>query len=409
MRKPELLAPAGNLEKLKTAIDFGADAVYLGGSKLNLRAFADNFSNEELAEGIKYAHERGKAVHVTLNVFPHNEDLDGLEDYLKELYELGVDAVIVADPGIIMTAREVVPNLEIHLSTQANTVNYKTCEFWHKMGVKRVVLARELSLEEIKNVVSRLPETMDTEIFIHGSMCMAYSGRCLLSNYMVGRDANRGSCAQPCRYKYSLVEEKREGEYMPIMEDEHGTYIMNSKDLCMIEHIPELINTGAVSFKIEGRMKSVYYVAATVKAYRQAIDAYMASPENYKFNPQWLEDVSKPSHRQFYTGFYFNDGENKQIQSTSAYIRNYDVIGTVKAYDESTGVATIEHKNKIVEGDEVEVLRPVGDNFTVKLMDLHNERGEKIPSAPSAKMIYTAKVEKELKENDILIKVKGEN
>lgn len=409
MRAPELLAPAGNLEKLKAAINFGADAVYLGGSKLNLRAFADNFSNEELAEGIKYAHERGKKVHVTLNVFPHNDDLDGLEDYLKELYELGVDAIIVADPGIIMTAREVVPNLEIHLSTQANTVNYKTCEFWHKMGVKRVVLARELSLEEISKVHKKIPETMDMEIFIHGSMCMAYSGRCLLSNYLVGRDANRGSCAQPCRYKYSLVEEKREGEYMPIMEDEHGTYIMNSKDLCMIEHIPEIMQTGAVSFKIEGRMKSVYYVAATVKAYREAIDAYMASPENYKFDSRWLEEVSKPSHRQFYTGFYFDNEENKQIQSSSSYIRNYDVIGVVKSYDKETGIATIEHKNKAVEGDVVEVLRPVGPNAIITLNDLHNEKGEKIDSAPSSKMIYTAKVEEELEENDILIKAKGEN
>ena len=409
MRAPELLAPAGNLEKLKAAINFGADAVYLGGSKLNLRAFADNFSNEELAEGIKYAHERGKKVHVTLNVFPHNDDLDGLEDYLTELYELGVDAIIVADPGIIMTAREVVPNLEIHLSTQANTVNYKTCEFWHKMGVKRVVLARELSLEEISKVHKKIPETMDMEIFIHGSMCMAYSGRCLLSNYLVGRDANRGSCAQPCRYKYSLVEEKREGEYMPIMEDEHGTYIMNSKDLCMIEHIPEIMQTGAVSFKIEGRMKSVYYVAATVKAYREAIDAYMASPENYKFDSRWLEEVSKPSHRQFYTGFYFDNEENKQIQSSSSYIRNYDVIGVVKSYDKESGIATIEHKNKAVEGDVVEVLRPVGPNAIITLNDLHNEKGEKIDSAPSSKMIYTAKVEEELEENDILIKAKGEN
>lgn len=407
MRKPELLAPAGNLEKLKAAINFGADAVYLGGSKLNLRAFADNFSNEELAEGIKFAHDRDKKVYVTLNVFPHNEDLDGLEDYLKELYEAGVDAIIVADPGIIMIAKETVPNLEIHLSTQANTVNYKTCEFWHKMGVKRVVLARELSLEEVAKVQKKLPETMEIEVFIHGSMCMAYSGRCLLSNYLVGRDANRGSCAQPCRYKYNLVEEKREGEYMPIMEDERGTYIMNSKDLCMIEHIPEIIQTGALSLKIEGRMKSVYYVAATVKAYREAIDAYLADPENYEFNPRWLQDVSKPSHRQYFTGFYF-DEENRQIQSDSSYIRNYDVIGTVKAYDKETGIATIEHKNKIVEGDIVEVLRPTGLNTEVTLLDLHNEKGEKIPSAPSAKMIYTAKVEQELEENDILIKAKGE-
>ncbi len=407
MKRPELLAPAGNLEKLKAAINFGADAVYIGGSKLNLRAFADNFTNEQLIEGVEFAHSRGKKLYVTLNVFPHNEDLEGLEDYLIELDESGVDAIIVSDPGIIMIAKETVPNMEIHLSTQANTVNWKTCEFWHKMGVKRVVLARELSLEEITKVQNKIPETMDLEIFVHGSMCMAYSGRCVISNYMVGRDANRGSCAQPCRYKYSLVEEKREGEYYPVIEDDRGSYIMNSKDLCMIEYIPELMSTGALSFKIEGRMKSVYYVASVVKAYREAIDEYMKSPEDYKFNPKWLEDLNKPSHRQYYTGFYLNE-ENKQIQESSNYIRNYDVIGVVKSFDKETGVVTIEHKNKIVEGDRVEVLRPVGPNAEVTLNDLHDEKGNKIPTAPSAKMIYTAKVEAELEENDILIKAKEE-
>ncbi|MEG1255282.1 U32 family peptidase [Clostridium sp.] len=407
MKRPELLAPAGNLEKLKAAINFGADAVYLGGSKLNLRAFADNFSNEQLMEGIEFAHSRGKKVYVTLNVFPHNEDLEGIEDYFIELYESGVDAVIVSDPGIIMIAKETVPNLEIHLSTQANTVNWKTCEFWHKMGVKRVVLARELSLEEVTKVQEKIPKTMDLEIFVHGSMCMAYSGRCLISNYMVGRDSNRGSCAQPCRYKYHLVEEKREGEYYPITEDENGTYIMNSKDLCMIEHIPELMETGALSFKIEGRMKSTYYVASVVKAYREAIDEYMKSPENYKFNPKWLEDLNKPSHREYYTGFYLNE-ENKQVQKSSAYIRNYDIIGVVKYYDKSTKTVTIEHRNKVIEGACVEVLRPVGKNVEVILNDLHDEKGNKIDCAPSSKMIYTAKVDIDLEENDIIIKAKEE-
>ncbi len=407
MKRPELLAPAGNLEKLKAAINFGADAVYLGGSKLNLRAFADNFTNEQLVEGVEFAHSKGKKVYVTLNVFPHNEDLEGIEEYLVELYESGVDAIIVSDPGIIMIARETVPNMEIHLSTQANTVNWKTCEFWYKMGVKRVVLARELSLEEIAKVQKKIPEDMDLEIFVHGSMCMAYSGRCVISNYMVGRDSNRGSCAQPCRYKYHLVEEKREGEYYPVIEDDRGSYIMNSKDLCMIEHIPELMSTGALSFKIEGRMKSVYYVASVVKAYREAIDEYMKSPEDYKFNPRWLEDLNKPSHREYYTGFFFNE-ENKQIQESSAYIRSYDVVGVVKAYDKATGIATIEHKNKVVEGDKVEVMRPIGANVEITLDDLHDEKGNKIPTAPSSKMIYTAKVELDLEENDILIKAKEE-
>lgn len=405
MTKPELLAPAGNLEKLKAAINFGADAVYLGGSKLNLRAFADNFTNEELKEGIEFAHSRGKKVYVTLNVFPHNEDLEGLEEYLIDLYEIGADAIIVSDPGIIMTAKEVVPNLELHLSTQSNNVNWRSCTFWHKMGVKRIVLARELSLEEIKEIREKTPETLELEVFIHGSMCMSYSGRCLLSNYMTGRDANRGECAQPCRYRYHLVEEKREGEYYPIYEDEKGTYIMNSKDLCMIEYIPELMSTGVVSFKIEGRMKSSYYVATVCKAYREALNEYMKNPAEYKFNKKWLEDLDKPSHRKYYTGFYFNDPD-KQIYESSAYIRKYDIVGVVKNYDTATKTATIEQRNKVFDGDTVEVLRPVGDNLQVVLKDMKDSRGNKIESAPSAQMLFTVTVEEELQENDIVIKSK---
>jgi len=405
MTKPELLAPAGNLEKLKAAINFGADAVYLGGSKLNLRAFADNFTNEELKEGIEFAHSRGKKVYVTLNVFPHNEDLEGLEEYLIDLYEVGADAIIVSDPGIIMTAKEVVPNLELHLSTQSNNVNWRSCTFWHKMGVKRIVLARELSLEEIKEIREKTPETLELEVFVHGSMCMSYSGRCLLSNYMTGRDANRGECAQPCRYRYHLVEEKREGEYYPIYEDEKGTYIMNSKDLCMIEYIPELMSTGVVSFKIEGRMKSSYYVATVCKAYREALNEYMKNPGEYKFNKKWLEDLDKPSHRKYYTGFYFNDPD-KQIYESSAYIRKYDIVGVVKNYDTATKTATIEQRNKVFDGDTVEVLRPVGDNLQVVLKDMKDSRGNKIESAPSAQMLFDVTIEEELQENDIVIKSK---
>ncbi|MBP2020394.1 putative protease [Clostridium punense] len=405
MTKPELLAPAGNLEKLKAAINFGADAVYLGGSKLNLRAFADNFTNEELKEGIEFAHSRGKKVYVTLNVFPHNEDLEGLEEYLIDLYEIGADAIIVSDPGIIMTAKEVVPNLELHLSTQSNNVNWRSCTFWHKMGVKRIVLARELSLEEIKEIREKTPETLELEVFVHGSMCMSYSGRCLLSNYMTGRDANRGECAQPCRYRYHLVEEKREGEYYPIYEDEKGTYIMNSKDLCMIEYIPELMSTGVVSFKIEGRMKSSYYVATVCKAYREALNEYMKNPGEYKFNKKWLEDLDKPSHRKYYTGFYFNDPD-KQIYESSAYIRKYDIVGVVKNYDTATKTATIEQRNKVFDGDTVEVLRPVGDNLQVVLKDMKDSRGNKIESAPSAQMLFDVTIEEELQENDIVIKSK---
>ncbi|QAT40109.1 U32 family peptidase [Clostridium sp. JN-9] len=401
MNKPEILAPAGNLEKLKTAIDFGADAVYLGGNKLNLRAFADNFTDEELSEGVNYAHSRGKKVYVTINVFPHNEDLVGLEEYLKNLSALNVDAILVSDPGILMTAKEVVPEMELHLSTQANNVNWKSAQFWYKQGVKRIVLARELSLEEIKCIREKLPEDCEIEAFVHGSMCISYSGRCLLSNYMTGRDSNRGACAQPCRYKYYLMEEKRPGQYFPVVEDEKGTYIMNSKDLCMIEHIPELVKCGINSLKIEGRMKSAYYVASVVKAYRQALDSYFDNPEEYKFNEKWLTDLSKASHRQYHTGFYFGE-KNKQIYETSSYIRDYDIVGIVKSFD--NGVATIEQRNKIFEGDEVEVLRPQGDNFTVRLTNLKNKDHESIPSTPVAQMIYKADSEKTLLKNDLLIK-----
>ena len=401
MNKPEILAPAGNLEKLKTAIDFGADAVYLGGNKLNLRAFADNFTDEELSEGVNYAHSRGKKIYVTINVFPHNEDLVGLEEYLKNLSALNVDAILVSDPGILMTAKEVVPEMELHLSTQANNVNWKSAQFWYKQGVKRIVLARELSLEEIKCIREKLPEDCEIEAFVHGSMCISYSGRCLLSNYMTGRDSNRGACAQPCRYKYYLMEEKRPGQYFPVVEDEKGTYIMNSKDLCMIEHIPELVQCGINSLKIEGRMKSAYYVASVVKAYRQALDSYFDNPEEYKFNEKWLTDLSKASHRQYHTGFYFGE-KNKQIYETSSYIRDYDIVGIVKSFD--NGVATIEQRNKIFEGDEVEVLRPQGDNFTVRLTNLKNKDHESIPSTPVAQMIYKADSEKTLLKNDLLIK-----
>lgn len=403
MIKPEILAPAGNLEKLVTAIDFGADAVYLGGSKLNLRALSDNFDVEDLKKGIKYAHDRGRKVYVTINVFAHNEDLIGLEDYLKELYEIGVDAIIVSDPGIIMTAREVAPNLEIHLSTQANNVNYKSAEFWHKNGVERIVLARELSLDEIKELRSKLSQSCKLEAFVHGSMCMAYSGRCLLSNYMTGRDSNRGVCSQPCRYKYNIVEEKRPGEYFPVHEDERGTYIFNSKDLCMIEHIPELIEAGIDSFKIEGRMKSTFYVASVVKAYREAVDAYFLNPKEYKLNPKWMEYLMKPSHRQYSTGFYFGETD-KQIYESSSYIREYDIIGVVKEYDEQNNIATIEQKNRVFNEDIVEVLRPEGDSFEVSLKDMRNKNGESIEAARNAEMIFTVITDIKLRAKDILIK-----
>ncbi|MFT8348882.1 peptidase U32 family protein [Clostridium saccharoperbutylacetonicum] len=406
MIKPELLAPAGNLEKLKTAINFGADAVYLGGSKLNLRASADNFTIEELKEGLEYAHSRGKKVHVTLNVIPHNDDLNGIEDYITELYEGGVDAVLIADPGIMSIVREVAPKLEIHLSTQASNLNYKSAEFWHKIGIKRIVAAREMSLNDLITLRKELPESCDIEAFVHGAMCMGYSGKCLLSNYITGRDSNRGTCTQPCRFKYHLYEEKEPGNYEKVDEDGNGMYFMNSKDLCMIEHIPELIEAGINSFKIEGRIKSSYYVASVVKAYRQAIDKYFEDPTNYKYDIKWLKELEKPSHRPYTTGFYF-DEEIRQNYETSAYIHNYDMIGVVRDYNKETHIATIQQRNKVFNGDFVEVLAIKSDNKIIKLEDMRKENGVEIEAANRPQMIFTVKCSEELQVNDILVKSKN--
>lgn len=407
MNNIELLAPAGNLEKLKTAIIYGADAVYIGGEVYGLRAMADNFDKEKMIEGLKFAHERGKKVYVTVNIFAHNADIDGMGKYIKELDEIGVDAVIVSDLGVLSIVKEVAPNLEVHISTQANNTNYKTVEFYHKLGVKRVVLARELSLKEIKEIRNRIPEEMELEAFVHGAMCMSYSGRCLLSNYMTGRDANRGACAHPCRYKYYLMEEKRPGEYFEVFEDNRGTYIMNSNDLCMIEHIPELIESGIKSFKIEGRMKSSYYVASVIKAYRDAIDSYLKNGENYSFNPKWMEELSKASHREFSTGFYYGKPKG-QVYETSQYIRTHDIVGLVIDYNKETGTATIEQRNKILKGEEVEILTPNEENFSITLDKMWNEDGEEIDATPHPQMIYKIKTQKILKPFDMLVKEKGE-
>ncbi|MCX7951148.1 MAG: U32 family peptidase [Clostridiales bacterium] len=407
MKKVELLAPAGNLEKLKTAFIYGADAVYIGGENFSLRAMADNFSLEEMKEGIEFAHNLNKKVYVTINIFPHNNDFEGLPEYIKKLNEINVDAVIVSDLGIFSVVKEVAPNMEVHISTQANNVNYKSAEFWYKLGAKRVVLARELSLKEIKEIREKVPADLELEAFVHGAMCISYSGRCLLSNYMTNRDANRGMCAHPCRYKYYLVEEKRPGQYFPVFEDERGTYIMNSNDLCMIEYIPELIESGISSFKIEGRMKSSYYVASVVKAYREAIDAYYEQGENYKFNPKWLEDVSKSSHREFSTGFYFGKPE-KQIYNSSSYIRTHDIVGLVIDYDRENNIATIEQRNRVFKGEEVEVLTSKGENFKLVLENMWNQEGEEIESAPHPQMIYKIRTQQQLKPFDMLVKEKGD-
>lgn len=407
MENIELLAPAGNLEKLKTAIIYGADAVYMGGEAYSLRAMADNFDKEKMIEGIEFAHKRGKKVYITVNIFAHNSDLIRMPEYIKSLDSLGADGVIVSDLGVLSIIKEAAPNLEIHISTQANNTNYKTIEFYQKLGVKRVVLARELSLKEIKEIRNKVSSSVELEAFIHGAMCMSYSGRCLLSNYMTGRDANRGACAHPCRYKYFLMEEKRPGEYFEVFEDNRGAYIMNSNDLCMIEYIPELVESGIKSFKIEGRMKSSYYVATVVKAYREAIDSYIKDKENYKFNPRWIEELSKASHREFSTGFYFGKPK-KQVYETSQYIRTHDIVGLVLDYNKETSIAVIEQRNKVYSGEEVEVLTPKGDNFNIKLDNMLNEKGEEIPFAPHPQMIFTINSQRELKPFDMLVKKKGD-
>lgn len=398
MTKPELLAPAGDLEKLKTAVMYGADAVYFGGENFSLRAGAGNFSFEEMKEGIEFAHSHGVKCHMTLNFFAHNEDVEPFLDYLEKIKELDIDAFIAADPGVIDMIWEVIPNAEIHLSTQANMTNYKTAHFWYNRGIRRLVLARELSLEEICELKKKIPEGMELEAFVHGAMCISYSGRCLLSNFMIERDANRGMCAHPCRWKYALMEEQRPGEYYPVEEDDRGTYILNSKDLCLIEHMPELIDAGISSFKIEGRMKSVFYAAVVVSAYRKAIDSYMASPEKREFNHEWLEELCKVSHREFTTGFYFHRPSNQdQNYRTSQYTREYSFVGMVKAYDEETGLAVVEQRNKMVLGDEIEVFGPGVDFFTQKLTEMYDEEGNAIESAPHPQQILKIRLERPVK------------
>lgn len=361
MKKPELLAPAGSLSKLKTAIIYGADAVYVGGEEFSLRVAAENFTPQEMAEGVKYAHERGKRVYLTANIIPHNSDIAEYEAFLREYGKSGFDAVILSDLGMFAMTRKLAPQLEIHVSTQANNVNYMSARTWYEMGAKRVILAREMSAEEISEIRANTPLELELEAFIHGAMCISYSGRCLLSNYMTCRDSNRGACAHPCRWKYYLVEETRPGEYMPVYENDRGTFIYNSKDLCMVEHIDTLFKCGLDSLKIEGRVKSEYYLATVVKAYREAIDKYFENPDGYEFDPEWLEELKKVSHRDYTTGFYFGkpDG-NEQHYSSSSYIRNYELLGIVRGYDEGSKMLTVVQKNRFFKGSEVEFLRPTG-------------------------------------------------
>ena len=386
MRKTELLIPAGSLDVLKTAVVYGADAVYIGGEAFGLRAKAHNFSKEDMKEGIAFAHSRGVKVYVTANILAHNSDLPGVEDYFEELKEVRPDALIISDPGVFAIAKRVVPEIDLHISTQANNTNYGTYQFWHEMGATRVVSARELSLEEIKEIRSRIPEQMEIETFIHGAMCISYSGRCLLSNFLVGRDANQGACTHPCRWKYSIVEETRPGEYMPVYENERGTYIFNSKDLCMIEHIPELIEAGIDSMKVEGRMKTALYVATVARTYRRAIDDYQKSPELYRQNMEWYkEEIGKCTYREFTTGFFFGKpGEDAQIYDSNTYVKNYTYLGTVEETDER-GCVRLEQKNKFSVGETIEIMKPDGRSLEVVVKGIRDMDGNVQESAPHPK------------------------
>lgn len=402
VKKPELLVPASSLEVLKTAVIFGADAVFIGGEAYGLRAKAKNFTNEEMREGIAFAHEHGVKVHVTANILAHNYDLEGARKYFYELKEMKPDALIIADPGMFMMAREICPEIDIHISTQANNTNYETYNFWYKLGAKRVVAARELSLNEIKEIREKIPEDKEIECFIHGAMCISYSGRCLLSNYFVSRDANHGACTHPCRWKYAVVEEQRPGVYLPVYENERGTYIFNSKDLCMIEYIPELIEAGIDSFKIEGRMKTALYVATVARTYRKAIDDYLESPEKYRANMDWYKaEIAKCTYRQFYTGFYFGKPDySAQVYNENTYIQEYIYLGIVDSAEGNT--VNIEQRNKFCVGDDIELMKPDGSNIPVTVLGIKNEDGEEMESCPHSKQKLTITLSSPGNKYDIL-------
>lgn len=403
LKKPELLIPASCLEVLKLAVQYGADAIYIGGEMYGLRAKAKNFSKEDMIEGIRYAHERGKRVFITANITAHNEDLDGVREYFKEMNEIAPDALIVSDPGVFMIAKEVCPGIELHISTQANNVNYAGFNFWYALGAKRVVSARELSLAEIREIRDKIPEDAEIESFIHGAMCMSYSGRCLLSNFMTGRDANRGACTHPCRWKYYLVEEHRPGEYMPIEENERGTYIFNSKDLCMIEYIPEMVKAGIDSFKIEGRMKTALYVATVARTYRRAIDDWFEGEEVYRNNMDWyLDQIKKCTYRNFTTGFYFgNPGKEGQVYDNNTYVTGGKYYGYIERVNDDK-TAFFYQKNKFSVGDELQIMKADGRDLSVKVLEMWDERGESIDSCPHPQALTRVRFSDEVEVMDII-------
>ena len=401
MNKLELLVPAGNFEKLEYAIAYGADAVYLGGDQFGLRAMAGNFSESEMRDAVQYAHDHHVKVYVTLNIFPHNEHLHGLPEYVLFLQEVGVDGFIISDPGVFTIVKQVAPKIDLHISTQANTLNWAAAEFWRKQGASRIILARELSISEIAAISQKT--SIELEAFVHGAMCISYSGRCYMSHYMTGRDANLGACTQPCRWSYGIVEETRPGEYFPVETDQNGTYVMNSKDLCMIDHIPALIEAGLSSLKIEGRMKSVHYVATVTKVYREAIDQYMEDPQQYMTKEHWFAELCKASNRDFTTGFYLGSPDDLHSGiNYEGYTRPYDFVGVVLDYDSATHRALIEQRNHISIDEIFEVLTPKGIPFPIKFMDMQDLDGNEIRTAPHPKMRFTVHSERELHKYDIL-------
>ncbi len=404
MKKPELLCPAGSPEVLKIAVRYGADAVYIGGDVFSLRANAKNFSYEDMAESVRYAHEKGVKVHVTANILAHEYDLKEAREYFERLSAIGPDALIIADPGMFTIAGEVCPQIERHISTQANNTNSRTCRFWHSLGASRVVAARELSLKELSEIKKNIPEDLEIEAFVHGAMCISYSGRCLLSKFLTGRDANRGACTHPCRWKYALMEETREGQYFPVFENDRGTYIFNSGDLCMVDHIPELMEAGIDSYKIEGRMKTALYVATVARTYRRAIDDYLESPEKYRENLQWYStEIRKCTYRPYTTGFYFGKpDETAQIYGNSSYEKGQTYLGYAEeVYDDGKRIR-ITQKNKFYAGDVIEVMKPSGENLAVKVLNITDEEGNVMESAPHASQKLYLSLDRALEQNDIL-------